>query len=215
VPEVYDDFRKRAFLPASDPNHLTLSDVMQARADHKLSDPSFALYKEAVSTDVQDPGKIADAKYFDAFLSGYKGSLTNSTPFVPDTYGDQRYYQFQTDMKSAFDQGKAQGHTTAELLDPNGAYFILGKNANLLSRYLLKADLHDPATLASMVPGSATPPLAPVVPLLGSPGESLDSFLTGIYGATGEGKGSLGLPSTIAPRAANETPADYLKRTGK
>lgn len=213
VPEVYQDFRQRAFLPATDPRHLTLQEVMQARADHQLSDKSFTLYKEAVAPASQDPGKAADAKYFEAFLRGYKPAITNTTDLNPaaDVQGDQRFYQFTVDMQDALDAGHVAGKSTAELLNPNSSSYILGPGARGLVPYLLASDIHD---LKGFDLTKPVPPLAPIVPLLASPEEGQDAFLKGFYGTPDGGKPQLVL-STIAPRSANETPAEYLKRTGK
>lgn len=182
TPEIYQDFSRRSFLSPGDPNVLTQREILKARTDRLLSDADATLFLKNISEDVQDPEKVADNNYFKAFLEGYKSSITKSSMMTPDGAGDQRYYQFTRDMLARFNAGKANGRSSSELLTPTSQYFILGPNARELAKYQLTLA----EATANMQEGAqtVTPTLAPVVSSQAAPSESLDTFLTGLYGGT-------------------------------
>lgn len=137
-PSTYSSFKERMALLVSDPNALTLKDVYQARADGKLNDADFSLYKGWVTEAGKNPQKVAQQKSLNAMLRGYKSSITKANPMMRifDAPGDKRFYQFQTDMQAAFENGVGAGEKPADLLDPSSPKFI----AKDISQYVMSKE---------------------------------------------------------------------------
>ena len=125
-PNTYHDFSQRMFLPAGDPNSITLADVYEARTEGKLSDKDFQFYKGAVNDAQKDPQKVEQYKRLDDFFKGYKSTITKTNPFLKsyDAPGDQRYYQFQVDKREQLVQGLEAGKSVNDMLDPTSKDFI-------------------------------------------------------------------------------------------
>jgi hypothetical protein len=181
VPEVYMDFNTRAFLPPGNPNRLSLTEVLQARGNGQLSDKSFSFFKEAVGNDEQDPGKVANNNYFNAFLTTYQPAINPTGN--QSSFETQRYYQFQVDMRRNFEIGLSNGIPANQLLDPASPNFILGKNGSGLMQYTLAG-----AATGGMATGiTGAGPIVPVVtqpifPSAASSNENLTDFMTQFYG---------------------------------
>lgn len=218
VPEIYNDFSARAFLSPADPNHLTVQEVYQARANRQLSDKSRAFFTDALSDGVQDPQKAADEKYLTAFFDGVKPVIQGGGGLLeaPSGAGTQRFYQFQVDMRNAFYNGKAAGKSTNDLLNPTSKDYILGPNNRGLAPYVLTITPQDAAKNAL----GAAQPLAPILPALSADpyNENLGTFLGGFYqgapAATPDAStGTLNQQDLAVPQwDGKETPEQYLKR---
>ncbi len=104
-PHTYEDFRARIGLQQGDPNALTELEVIQARADGKLSDKSFSFYKGAVTALAKDPALRSAQREFNTFLKGIKSSITNSNILMGtnDPTGDKQYLAFTQDAQAQFD----------------------------------------------------------------------------------------------------------------
>lgn len=107
-PNTYEDFRNRAFLPASDPRALSSAEVIQARADRKLSDADFRFWGGAVNEMRKDENQSNTQKDFGKFLSGYKSYITKSNFLAVDAYGDQKYYDWSSWAQKTHDAMVAQ-----------------------------------------------------------------------------------------------------------
>jgi hypothetical protein len=73
------------------------------------------------------PEGAADAKMLDAFLSGAKAQISKDGILgMADPKGQQRYAEWMTHVLPAFDAGKKQGLTAAQMLDPKSKDYIGG-----------------------------------------------------------------------------------------
>ncbi len=116
-PVTYDDLTNRMFLPAEDPNHLTLADVYRARADRHLSDKDFAFVHGAVVSLSKDPSKALQTKQFNDIATGLKGYIDKSSPFLGQVNAvtADRYMQFKRDAKPIFDREISKGTPLNEI----------------------------------------------------------------------------------------------------
>lgn len=105
-PHTYEDFRSRAFLAETDPRKLSTAEVLQARADHKLSDKDYTFWNSAVNELSKDEAKSASQKDFGKFLTSYKGYITGSSFLKVDAYGDQKFYEWSARAQQMHDQMK-------------------------------------------------------------------------------------------------------------
>lgn len=108
-PQTYSDFSKRMFLDASDPHALSFQEVFKARADGLLNDKDMTFFKEAVTNNSDETKQDPEAKDFHSFVASMKGYITKSSLMSIDQYGDQRYYEFQSDAAKAYAYAKAKG----------------------------------------------------------------------------------------------------------
>lgn len=122
-PNVYSDFRSRLLLPEGDPDHLTISEIIEARAQGNLNTSDFNFFKSSLADLVRNPAQKQEQKNFDSYLKNLKGYITKSTPFSmgPDVYGDQRWAEYQRDAQETFARARAAGKSIkdaeAEVLD--------------------------------------------------------------------------------------------------
>ena len=117
---TYEDFSNRLTLPGTDPRRLTAEEVIQARADRKLSDKSYSFFNGALGTLNRDPAyRYADARFKD-FMRSIKSSITNSNILMGsnDPAGDQKWGQFQAMARDAFEESYKSGQWH-DLLDRN------------------------------------------------------------------------------------------------
>lgn len=205
VPEVFTDFRARAVLPDDNPNKLTQTEVLTARADGKLSDRDFTNLNAIVTA--KDPGAVNDQRYLQQFFNGVRPAIV--PPGAADGYHASRYAQFQQDMEKRFDDGRAAGISTRDLLDPTSKNYILGKNNADLPRYLL--DSATPLVDGTVNPQPVAPTLAPLFPQGFTQIDEAARATALVNGSVFNGQ-PIALPA--APRNAGESAADYLKRTG-
>lgn len=206
IPEVYTDFRNRAFLPADNPRALTMQELLQARADRKISDKDFTVLKDAITDGRSNPEAVADNKYLNAFFEGYKSSVTESTVSLTDGPGDRRFFQFKQDMYARFAAGKAAKHSTSELLDPASPYFILGKGAKDLVQYTAANATYSEDDLDQI--GGLITNQSSTLSKLEFGNDPLYDFLTEFYG-------NVGGDIVPAPRVEGETIEQFLARTAK
>lgn len=166
-PHTYDDFRNRAFLSESDPRKLSTAEVLQARADHMLSDKDYTFWNSAVNELSKDDAKSAPQKDFKKFVDSYKGYITGSSFLKVDAYGDQKFYEWSSRAQQMHDQMKA-----AKVPEPDIRKAIVGilpqyqvSKETALQSYSLKA-----TTGLKPLPAGANVPKR-------NPGESAADFL--------------------------------------
>lgn len=119
-PHTYQDMSNRLTLTAGDPKALTDQQVIQARADGRLSDKDYNFFKGALGTLNRDPAYRAANDQFKTFMSGIKSSITKSNILMGnnDAAGDQRFLQFSQTAREQFEAAYKSGKWH-DLLDRN------------------------------------------------------------------------------------------------
>lgn len=166
-PHTYEDFRARAFLAPSDPRRLTSAEVIQARADGKLSDKDYNFWSKSVNELASDDARSNEQKDFSKFLASNKAYITKSSFLNVDAQGDQKYYEFSSWAQATHDQMRAAGASAADIQKR-----ILAE----IPRYQVSA-AQSLEGINQRAAGSLTPlPQGPNV-LKRKPGESAADFL--------------------------------------
>jgi len=170
-PHTYEDFRSRAFLGESNPRKLSTAEVLQARADHKLSDKDYSFWNSAVNELSKDEAKSASQKDFGKFLTSYKGYITDSSFLKVNPYGDQKFYEWSARAQQMHDTMKAEKVPEADIRK----------------------------TIVSVLPQYQV---------------SKDTALQSYSAKAGAGLKPLPAGGSVPKRAAGESAADFLKRSG-
>lgn len=172
-PHTYEDFRNRLSLPSADPRALTDRDVIEARADGKLSDKDYTFWKGAVEQMNKDPGYRAAQSQLKDFLRGMKSSVTRSNVLMgtPDPAGDQRFLQFEQRATAEFEQTYRTNGDWRGLLDRSGKNSLWQQAVPYMTDQ--KGALHDLMQQSTGAPGLAPAVGAPKR----NPGESAAAFL--------------------------------------
>lgn len=160
-PATFDDFRRRMYLPETDPNALDVTEIYEAVSNGKLSATDMNFLRTEV-TGKRDPGVQTGKKQFEAFLAGYKSYITKSNPLSLqlDAPGDQRYYEFQQRAQELFDQGVSSGKSWQDLLHPSSKDFI----GAIVPQYQMNTKQS-----VGMLPNFATGAMPPLAPVEGGP----------------------------------------------
>lgn len=119
-PHTYADFASRVTLAQGGPDALTEDQVIQARADGKLSDKDYTFFKGALTKLAQDPAHKAALQSFNTFIRGIRSSITRSNILMGnnDPAGDQKMLQFQQRATQEFEDAYAKGNWR-DLLERN------------------------------------------------------------------------------------------------
>lgn len=142
---VYEDFKKRA-----NAGTLTRTDVLDARARGDLTKDHFEFYMRWVGSDAAESKEIAK---LNKYLDGFKGYIIQSVMSLQDTWGEQRWTDFQSDMQEIVPQLRASGMDDKQIKE-----YI----ANEIPRYELTSDDEEAAANAILQRGRGMSPyLAP------------------------------------------------------
>ena len=107
-PQTYSNFRERAFLGSGDPRQLSSMEVYQAMADGKISTADARIFLGAAGS----ASKLTpEQKDFSKFLTSMKPFITKSNLLKTDGYGDQKWYEFQSDAQRAYAAARDKGES--------------------------------------------------------------------------------------------------------
>lgn len=157
-PAIYQQFSQRLRLPEGSPGALTNQEVFDAAASGKLSDHDFSFFNRWVNTDVKNPTITANEKQLQQAFTGVKGFITKSTLMSAHSYGDQRWADFQRDIREEFMNATANGVPARELLDPRSSQYLM--TPEVIKRYQITNE-QSIQELQTTAAGSLTP-LAPL-----------------------------------------------------
>lgn len=134
-PMTYNQIRSALF--SSD--GLKTKDILQARADGKLSDKDFSFFNKAAEEMQKDPTKAGAMKRFQEKLNSLKSSITKSTVDGQFPAEDQLWGYFQQAAHERFEQSYAAGNwkdlvNGGELNQLSGSFMIGTDQANKLLR---------------------------------------------------------------------------------
>lgn len=104
-PNVFERFRTK--LGVDGPDRLSLRDLALARADRQLSDKDAAMFHQSIIDLDKDPGKVERNRRFNDMMTGLKGFVTSSNPFlgIVKAPQDQKFYEFARDARELYDAG--------------------------------------------------------------------------------------------------------------
>ena len=176
-PSTAEDFRKRMLLPQNDPNRLSLAEVYNARARGLVSDQQVSLYKSAVEDIPKDPGKAEFERAFSKFLDGIKPSITGTNPMLGTRFPmqDQKFYQYEVDMRGQLEATYKSGGDWKAMLNPSSANYL----GTQVGPYQLSNKEGIKAYVGSMgrdaTPGTLTAPAGNDKAI--RPGESIEAWL--------------------------------------
>lgn len=133
-PHTLEDMNRRVMLEPSDPEKLELKDVVGARTAQKLSDKDFNRFRSDIADLQRDPGKKAALKSFTDFQNSMKSSITKSNVMSGgDPQGDQRWGQWQSLSREAFEQAYTNGSDWKAMLQPGSPNYL----GNTASPYMI------------------------------------------------------------------------------
>ena len=122
---TYEDFSNRLTLPVGDPNRLTETQIVQARAKGQLDDHSLNFFQGSLDRLSKDRGAVAEQKAVNQIMGQFKTTITKSSPMSgSDPQGDQRWGQFQQAGRDWAETAKANGATVHDIGDPTSKYYI-------------------------------------------------------------------------------------------
>jgi hypothetical protein len=186
-PSTYEGFRQRVGLDASNARAIKKPEVLQARADRRLSDKDFSLFMRAVDDNTSDPAKVEQRRQFSNIMTGFKNSIGAMDVFGNLTRADTaaQFLYFQQDSQEIFDRMTAAGKSLDDItlaiqrivpayqLDKTNTLSILRNNV-----------LNNPALRVR--PTEKLPPgggvLAPSSPKMRLPGETAEAWATRVRG---------------------------------
>lgn len=123
-PATFQDLGKRMTLDPDDANALTPMDLVKAVNDKKLSGSDFNKFREEYSFIRSNPQVRSDMKDLTTWQDTMKGYITNSTIYGKNAYGDQRWGEFQSEMRDRFMRGERSGLKPKDMLDSGSKDFI-------------------------------------------------------------------------------------------
>lgn len=135
-PNTFQDLGKRMTLDPDDANAVTPMQLVQAVNDKKLSGQDFNKFREEYNFIRSNPQVRSDLKDLSTWQDTMKGYITNSTIYGKNAYGDQRWGEFQSEMRDRFMRGEQSGLKPKDLLDQNSKDFI-GKD---VTRWFINGD---------------------------------------------------------------------------
>lgn len=188
-PETYEDFARRAALPADDPERLEVADIFKAKADKRISTQDFAFFMQWANEEFRDPDIKRQEQALSKFFAAYKSTITKSSLVAADGPGDQMFYQFQKDVREAVRTGRKNGRPLGEILQQ-------WEHPATISSYVVSPEVAR-QNLLGRIRGQVTSPLPPAI------------------ARQGWADTDRGAPIAIIPYNKDENLDDYLRRIQK
>jgi hypothetical protein len=194
----------RIRLPYGDPNRITSEgQIYDQMRSLNRGDLEFVLKK---FNDIRSPGGEKFAQREKQFVEGVKAQIDHSNPLMGkiDQTGRQQLYEFEWNLDQKIEEYRKANKDPNALFDPASPDYM-GKPERLQPyQKTLQQSTKDLAR-KYVTPGPVVPKAEPPPTFVGPPGSTV--LPNGI---------SIPLPAPgIVPRLPSETPADYLRRTGR
>jgi hypothetical protein len=122
-PSTYENFRQRIGLDGANSRAIKKPEVLQARADRRLSDKDFSLFMRAVDDNTSDPAKVEQRRQFNGIMEGFKRNIGAIDAFGNLTKADSanQFLYFQQDSQELFDSMTAAGKSLDEITTAIGS----------------------------------------------------------------------------------------------
>lgn len=105
-----DDLMARLYLPDTDPNHVTLGEIQQKFSQQLLAPSDFKMMRSEID-DAKDPAYKMAKSQFQVQVAGLRKFITQSNALTGtgDSYGDQKWGEFQSAAQQMFSNGFKAG----------------------------------------------------------------------------------------------------------